>query len=93
MERFIQTQKLELGSISQLKVLGELNEVLAMAMHYYNTKRIHLALKTTPAAYAVELKSRDNLFAKKVAWRNAYFGIFTWLLIVALDSSRNKVKV
>lgn len=67
MERFVQTHKLELGNISQLQDVGQLNEAVAMAMHYYNTKRIHLALKTTPAAYAAGLKSRDNLFAKKVA--------------------------
>lgn len=67
MERFVQTHKLELGSISKLKDIAELNEAVAMAMHYYNTKRIHLALKTTPAAYAAGLKSRDKLFAKKVA--------------------------
>lgn len=67
MERFVQTHKLELGDISQLQDVGELNEAVAMAIHYYNTKRIHLALKTTPAAYAAGLKSRDRLFAKKVA--------------------------
>lgn len=67
MERFVQTHKLELGSINRLKDVAELNEAVAMAIHYYNTKRIHLALKTTPAAYAAGLKSRDDLFAKKVA--------------------------
>lgn len=63
----MQTHKLELGNISRLKDIAELNEAVAMAMHYYNTQRIHLALKTTPAAYAAGLKSRDKLFAKKVA--------------------------
>lgn len=67
MERFVQTHKLELGNIAHLHDIAELNEAVAMAMHYYNTKRIHLALKTTPAAYAAGLKSRDNVFAKKVA--------------------------
>lgn len=67
MERFVQTHKLELGSLHQLKDLAELNEAIALTIHYYNTKRIHLALKTTPAAYAAGLKSRDRLFAKKVA--------------------------
>lgn len=67
MERFVQTHKLELGSIHQLKDVAELNEAVAIAMHYYNTKRIHLALKTTPAVYAAGLHSRDKVFAKKVA--------------------------
>jgi len=67
MERFVQTHKLELGNISQLQDVGQLNEAVALAMHYYNTKRIHLSLKTTPAAYAAALKSRDKVFAKEVA--------------------------
>lgn len=56
MERFVQTHKLELGSVHQLKDIAELNEAVAMAIHYYNTKRIHLALKMSPAAYAARLK-------------------------------------
>lgn len=67
MERFVQTHKLELGSLHKLKDIAELNEAIALAIHYYNTERIHLSLKMSPAAYAAGLKSPDNLFAKKVA--------------------------
>jgi transposase InsO family protein len=64
MERFMLTHKLEVGSLSRYADLGELNEAIALHIHYYNTKRIHLALKTTPEAYAKQLTERDNLFAK-----------------------------
>ena len=57
MERFMLTFKQEIGSISRFKGLAELHEAIALQIHYYNTKRIHLALKTTPAAYAASLKS------------------------------------
>jgi len=67
MERFVQTHKLELGSIAYLQDIAELNEAIAMAIHYYNTERIHLSLKTTPAAYAAGLRSRDTVFAKEGA--------------------------
>lgn len=68
MERFFGNFKLELGSLSGFKDLAELHEAVALQIHYYNTKRIHTALKTTPAAYATSLlKSPDKVFAEKVA--------------------------
>lgn len=60
MERFMLTLKQELGSTNQLKGLAELHEAIALKIHYYNTKRIHTALKTTPAAYAAGLKRQSN---------------------------------
>ena len=67
MERFMLTLKLELGKLSRLADLGQLNEAIALYIHYYNTKRIHTALKTTPAAYAAHIKELDKMFAERVA--------------------------
>lgn len=71
MERFIQTHKLELGNVRNITELGQLNESIALTIHYYNTRRIHTALKMSPTAYAASLKTnsieRDKLFVKMVA--------------------------
>ena len=71
MERFMLTFKQELGSTRQLNGLAELHEAIALKIHYYNTKRIHTALKTTPAAYAAGLKttpeSSDKVMSEMVA--------------------------
>jgi putative transposase len=56
MERFFGSFKRELGSLSQYKDLAQLHEALALSIHYYNTRRIHTALKMSPAAYAATLK-------------------------------------
>ena len=55
MERFFGSFKLELGPLGQFKDLGEMYEAIALAIHYYNTSRIHTALKMSPAAYAASL--------------------------------------
>jgi|GEM_PF-500775 len=55
MERFFGSFKPELGKLSQYKDLGQLHEAIAQTVHYYNTERIHLALKMSPAAYAASL--------------------------------------
>jgi transposase InsO family protein len=68
MERWFGNFKLELGPLNRFKVIAELHEAIALQIHYYNTKRIHTALKTTPAAYAAGLqKSSDKVFIKKGA--------------------------
>lgn len=64
MERCIKSLKDEVGSLAAYQDIDELYVGIANAVAYYNTKRIHLALKTTPAAYAAGLKSRDKVFAK-----------------------------
>lgn len=63
-ERFFGQFKLEFGQTRRYKDLAELHEAIALYIHYYNTKRIHLALKTTPAAYASILHKVSN---KKVS--------------------------
>ena len=55
MERWFGNFKLELGSLNRFDGIAELYEAIALQVHYYNTKRIHTALKTTPIAYAKSL--------------------------------------
>ena len=65
MERWFGTFKTELGSLSKFNNLSEVHEAVALQIHYYNTKRIHTALKATPAAYASRLNgSKDKVFAE-----------------------------
>jgi putative transposase len=55
MERFFGSFKAELGRLGAYQDLGELQEAIALTIHYYNTKRIHSALGMSPAAYAASL--------------------------------------
>lgn len=54
-ERFYGTIKDELGPTSRFKDLSELHEGIALTIYYYNHKRIHTALRMSPAAYAATL--------------------------------------
>lgn len=54
-ERFYGTLKDELGPTTRFKDLAELHEGIALTIYYYNHKRIHTALKMSPAAYAATL--------------------------------------
>lgn len=56
-ERFYKTLKDELGTTSRFKDLAELHEGVAMTIYYYNHRRIHTALRISPAAYAATLTS------------------------------------
>jgi hypothetical protein len=71
MERWFSGLKQELPSLSQFKGLDQLHEAIALHIHYYNTERIHTALKMSPAAYAASLNSttlgKDRLLQKKAA--------------------------
>lgn len=65
MERFFETIQLELGALTQYRDLPHLHEAIALAIYYYNTKRIHTALKMSPAAYAASLKiGKDKVLQK-----------------------------
>jgi len=72
MERWFGTFMHELGLLSRFKDLAQLHEGIALQVYYYNTNRIHTALKMSPAAYAARLKTpkprwplrRDRAFAK-----------------------------
>ena len=50
-ESFYNQFKLELGSSTRFSDLGELVEAVHRQMRYYNSERIHLALKMPPAAF------------------------------------------
>lgn len=52
MERFFLTLKTELPPLTGLNGLAQLHEAVALAIHYYNTRRIHTSLQMAPAAYA-----------------------------------------
>jgi transposase InsO family protein len=56
-ERFYGTFKDELGSTTRFKDIAELHEGIALTIYYYNHKRIHTALRMSPAAYAATLKT------------------------------------
>lgn len=55
MERWFGGFKLELGAFTRFENLDKFHEGIAMQVYYYNTKRIHTALKMSPAAYAASL--------------------------------------
>ena len=50
----------EFGDINRFETIGELIEEIYHHIHYYNTKRIHTALKMPPTVYANSLR---NLFS------------------------------
>ena len=65
MERWFGNFKQELPALGRVQGLAQLHEAIAMQIHYYNTKRIHLALRMSPAAYAATL-SANSLRPDKV---------------------------
>lgn len=71
MERWFGNFKQELPSLQDIRGIARLHEVIALQIHYYNTKRIHTALKMSPAAYAARLKtgaeSSDRVLQKEGA--------------------------
>lgn len=70
MERWFGGFKSEIGDITKLKDISELHEKTALRIFYYNTKRIHTALRMSPAAYAASLmrlpalKRKDRVLQK-----------------------------
>ncbi len=50
-ERFYGSFKTELGSLKYVASEGELFERVALALNYYNTRRIHSKLKTNPRQF------------------------------------------
>lgn len=71
MERWFGNFKQELPPLATIQGLAQLHETIALRIHYYNTKRIHLALKMSPAAYAASLlkppESSDKVLQEMVA--------------------------
>lgn len=70
MERWFGGFKLEVGDYTKIKDISELHEAIALQIFYYNTRRIHTALKMSPAAYAASLmhlpvrKRKDRVLQK-----------------------------
>ena len=58
-ESFYSGFKLDLGPTNHYQDLGELFEVIAKQIHYYNTTRIHTKLKTAPEKFRLD---REYLF-------------------------------
>lgn len=50
-ESFYSQFKLELGDPKQFAYVGQLIEAIHRQIHYYNTKRIHTALKMPPLMF------------------------------------------
>jgi len=71
MERCIKSIKEELGSLHGYQDMTELYLGISKAIDYYNTERIHTALKMSPRAYAKTLRQRPRIlnavFGKRVA--------------------------
>lgn len=59
-ESFFGKFKDEIGDINRFETVGELIEELYHHIHYYNTKRIHTALKMPPTVYANSLRKLSS---------------------------------
>ncbi len=59
-ERFYGSFKTELGSLQDIQSEGELYERIAVTLNYYNTKRIHTKIKTTPTQHRQNYNDKQN---------------------------------
>ncbi len=59
-ESFYSQFKLELGHPDCHETMGELIEAIALQIHYYNTSRIHTALKCAPDIFAKRYELSQN---------------------------------
>ena len=55
-ESFFGRFKEEFGDIDRFETVGEMIEAMYQYIHYYNTRRIHTALKMAPAVFAKKYK-------------------------------------
>lgn len=62
-ESFYSQFKLELGDPKQFQHIGELIEAVHRQIYYYNTKRIHTALKMPPLTFKNQNVQKDVAFA------------------------------
>jgi len=56
-ESFYKGFKLDLGDPNRFETLGELVAEIYLTLNYYNTKRIHTSLNTTPVEFAQALEN------------------------------------
>ena len=66
-ESFYSNFKLELGHPECCGTIGELTEAIAQQIHYYNSRRIHTALKCPPAVFAQRVNCQNHLNFQAVA--------------------------
>ena len=59
-ESFYNNFKLELGNPNKFQDLGELIAAIHTQIHYYNTRRIHTALKMPPVVFAQQYKQHQE---------------------------------
>lgn len=60
-ESFYSEFKLELGFVDRFETLGELIEAIHLQINYYNTRRIHTSLKTTPIKFKDQYLLNESL--------------------------------
>lgn len=60
-ESFYSEFKKDLGDVSRFETLGEFIEAISLQIYYYNNKRIHTALKTTPALFKQQIATLEKL--------------------------------
>jgi putative transposase len=71
-ESFYSNFKLELDDLNNFSNLGEILELIAKQIHYYNNYRIHSALKCSPAVFAKKymihsiIKMKNNLIESQI---------------------------
>ncbi|MBJ58950.1 hypothetical protein CMN24_04565 [Candidatus Saccharibacteria bacterium] len=61
MERCVKSIKEELGPLAQFQTINELYIGMTNAIAYYNTQRIHTALKMPPRDYVKNLRNPRKL--------------------------------
>jgi transposase InsO family protein len=69
-ESFYSQFKIDLGDPNRFETTGELVAAIAQTMRFYNTTRIHTALKMPPLAFAQQYEQRSNhqyFFTDKVS--------------------------
>lgn len=62
-ESFYSQFKVDLGDPNRFELLGELIEAIHYTINYYNTKRRHTTLKTTPENYRLKFFKNRNRIA------------------------------
>lgn len=63
-ESFYSQFKVDLGKTDRFEELGELVEAISQAILYYNTKRIHTALKMPPEEFKRRSQMKDKMPSK-----------------------------
>jgi len=65
-ESFYSEFKLEIGWLNRFETLGELIEAIHLQINYYNTKRIHTSLRTTPVKFKNQYLLKESLMSSTI---------------------------